>query len=76
MRISGENFSKLKPLLSRALQEEAELSFTYHEKPRTGTVVDFGFGQQGAFVTVKSEDIIKSFSLSKISDLKVLEVIK
>tara|TARA_R100000008_G_scaffold82026_2_gene65845 strand:- start:1159 stop:1389 length:231 start_codon:yes stop_codon:yes gene_type:complete len=76
MRISGENFSKLKPLLSRALQDDAKLSFTYHEKPRVGTIVDFGFGQQGAFVTVKSEDVVKSFSLSKISDLKVLEVIK
>ena len=75
MRISGENFSKLRPLLSRALQDEAELSFTYHEKPRLGTVVDFGFGEHGAFVTVRSEDVIKSFSLSKITDLKVLEAI-
>ena len=74
MRISGDNFSKLRPVLSRALQDEAELSFTYHEKARTGTVTDFGFGPQGPFVTIKSEDVIKTFSLSKIVDLKVLDI--
>ena len=61
MRISGENFSKLRPVLSRALQDETELSFIYHEKQRTGKVVDFGFGPKGPFVTVKSEDVIKTF---------------
>ena len=73
MRISGENFSKLRPVLSRALQDETELSFIYHEKQRTGKVVDFGFGPKGPFVTVKSADVIKTFSLGKIVDLKVLE---
>ena len=75
MRVSGENFSKLRPVLSRALQDETELSFIYHEKQRTGKVVDFGFGPKGPFVTVKSEDVIKTFSLGKIVDLKVLEAI-
>jgi len=75
MRISGDNFSRLRPVLSRALQDDTELSFVYHEKQRTGKVVDFGFGPKGPFVTVKSEDIIKTFSLSKIADLKVLEAI-
>ena len=75
MRISGDNFNKLRPILSQALRDEAELSFTYHEKVRSGMVTDFGFGPQGPFVTIKSEDVIKTFSLSKITDLKVLETI-
>ena len=78
MRISGEMFDSLKPILSKAYDDYKEIRFTYNKKERQGKLTDFGFGPKGPFVTIdvrstdkKSE--YKSFSISGIKDLEVVE---
>ena len=82
-RITGEHFQQLKSVLQKALDDKAEVSFTYHDAPRVGELTDFGFGPQGAFITIKGDAINapdekvsshKSFSLVKISELRVLQL--
>ena len=84
MRISGDVLNKLRPVLTKALDDGAEVSFMYHGKRRNGPLKDFGWGPQGPFITInhtkyvdgidengeyKTE--IKSFSLAKMSELRV-----
>tara|TARA_R100000656_G_scaffold87084_1_gene63254 strand:- start:299 stop:520 length:222 start_codon:yes stop_codon:yes gene_type:complete len=69
MRISGKSFSELKDVLSTALNSDIE--FTYNEKPRHGKLVDFGVGPHGAFFTIENDVDTKSFSVSKVSGLKI-----
>ena len=71
MRISGKSFSELKDVLGTALNSEVE--FTYNEKPRHGELVDFGVGPRGAFFTIENDVDTKSFSVSKVSGLKVCQ---
>ena len=69
MRISGKSFSELKDILGTALNSGVE--FTYNEKPRHGELVDFGVGPHGAFFTIENDVYTKSFSVSKVSGLKI-----
>jgi len=69
MRISGKSFSELKDILGTALNSEIE--FTYNEKSRHGELVDFGVGPHGAFFTIENDVDTKSFSVSKVSGLKI-----
>ena len=84
MRISGPTLNQLRPVLTKALESGAEASFMYHGKRRNGPLKDFGWGPQGPFITInhtkyvdgidengeyKTE--IKSFSLAKMSELRV-----
>jgi hypothetical protein len=69
MRISGKSFSELKDILGTALNSGVE--FTYNEKPRHGELVDFGVGPRGAFFTIENDVDTKSFSVSKVSGLKI-----
>ena len=84
MRISGQTLNQLRPVLTKALDSGAEVSFVYHSKRRNGPLKDFGWGPQGPFITInhtkyvdgidengeyKTE--IKSFSLAKMSELRV-----
>jgi hypothetical protein len=69
MRISGKSFSELKDILGTALNSEIE--FTYNEKSRHGELVDFGVGPRGAFFTIENDVDTKSFSVSKVSGLKI-----
>jgi len=69
MRISGKSFSELKDVLGTALNSGVE--FTYNEKPRHGELVDFGVGPHGAFFTIENDVYTKSFSVSKVSGLKI-----
>lgn len=89
MRISGDALNKLRPVLTKALQDGAEVSFVYHDKRRNGPLRDFGWGPQGPFITIEQEKYnegikdwdengkaiynseIKSFSLVKMSNLKI-----
>ena len=84
MRISGDALKKLRPLLTKALQDGAEVTFQYHNKRRNGPLKDFGWGPQGPFITIKHIKYvdgidengehpteIKSFSLVKMSELRV-----
>ena len=83
MRISGPTLNQLKPVLTKALEDGAEVSFMYHGKRRNGPLKDFGWGPQGPFITIKHTkyvncpegDIphteIKSFSLAKMSELRI-----
>ena len=84
MRISGPTLNQLRPLLTKALQTGAEVSFMYHDKRRNGPLKDFGWGPQGPFITIKHTKYvdgidengeykteIKSFSLAKMSELRV-----
>ena len=83
MRITGQILKQLKPLLTKALEEGAEVSFQYHGKQRNGPLTDFGWGPQGPFITIENkmyalgfqdgayQTEIKSFSLSKMSELRV-----
>jgi len=84
MRISGQTLAKLKPVLTKALQDGAEVSFMYHDKRRNGPLKDFGWGPQGPFITIEHtkyvdgidengvyQTEIKSFSLVKMSDLRI-----
>jgi hypothetical protein len=81
-RITGEHFQQLKNVLRKALEDECEVSFTYHDAPRSGTLTDFGFGPQGSFITIAGDAINapdekvtshKSFSIAKMSNLRVLQ---
>ena len=85
MRISGQTLNQLKPVLTKALQSGAEVSFQYHNKRRSGPLKDFGWGPAGPFITIehtKPRTVlgvttdgwtteIKSFSLVKITELRV-----
>ena len=83
MRITGQTLNQLKPLLTKALEEGAEVSFMYHGKRRNGPLKDFGWGPQGPFITIEHKRYavgyqdggyqteIKSFSLAKMSELHV-----
>ncbi len=84
MRISGQTLNQLRPLLTKALQTGAEVSFMYHDKRRSGPLKDFGWGPQGPFITIKHTKYvdgidengeykteIKSFSLVKMSELRI-----
>ena len=84
MRISGPTLNQLRPLLTKAWQTGAEVSFMYHDKRRNGPLKDFGWGPQGPFITIKHTKYvdgidengeykteIKSFSLAKMSELRV-----
>ena len=89
MRISGQTLNQLKPLLTKALEDGAEVSFMYHGKRRSGPLKDFGWGPQGPFITIKHTKYvdgidengeykteIKSFSLAKMSELRVEQFVK
>jgi hypothetical protein len=69
MRISGKSFSELKNVLNSALNSDVE--FTYHKKPRHGELIDIGIGPQGPFFTIENDVDTKSFSVSKVSGLKI-----
>ena len=83
MRISGQTLNQLKPVLTKALESGAEVSFMYHNKQRHGPLTDFGWGPQGPFITIEHKRYaigfqdgayqteIKSFSLVKMSELRV-----
>ena len=83
MRITGQTLNQLKPLLTKALEDGAEVSFQYHNKRRNGPLIDFGWGPQGPFITIEHrryaigyqdgayQTEIKSFSLVKMSELRV-----
>ena len=84
MRITGQTLNQLRPLLTKALERGAEVSFMYHSKRRNGPLKDFGWGPQGPFITIKHTKYvngidengeykteIKSFSLAKMSGLRV-----
>ena len=90
MRISGQTLNQLKPVLTKALESGAEVSFMYHGKRRNGPLKDFGWGPQGPFITIEHKKYaigldkrgpnfmddsyqteIKSFSLVKMSELRV-----
>jgi len=89
MRISGKTLNQLRPVLTKALDSGAEVSFMYHDKRRNGPLKDFGWGPQGPFITIehkkyidgmhgydsnldpKYKTEIKSFSLVKMSELRV-----
>ena len=89
MRISGQTLNQLRPVLTKALETGAEVSFMYHDKRRSGPLKDFGWGPQGPFITInhtkyvdgivengeyKTE--IKSFSLVKMSELRIEQFVK
>ena len=90
MRISGKTLNQLRPVLTKALDSGAEVSFMYHDKRRNGPLKDFGWGPQGPFITIEHKKYaigldkrgpgfmddsyqteIKSFSLVKMSELRV-----
>ena len=83
MRITGQTLNQLKPLLTKALEDGAEVSFQYHGKRRNGPLKDFGWGPAGPFITIEHKRYavgyqdgayqteIKSFSLVKMSELRV-----
>ena len=83
MRISGQTLNQLRPVLTKALESGAEVSFMYHDKRRNGPLKDFGWGPQGPFITIEHKRYaigfqdgayqteIKSFSLVKMSELRV-----
>jgi len=85
MRISGDALNKLRPVLTKALDDGAEVSFVYHGKRRNGPLKDFGWGPQGPFITIEDTRIrtvlgvatdgwtteIKSFSLAKMTELRI-----
>jgi type IV secretory pathway ATPase VirB11/archaellum biosynthesis ATPase len=99
MRITGQTLNQLKPLLTKALEEGAEVSFMYHNKRRNGPLTDFGWGPQGPFITITHKKYslglqdqnellengstkpgyqteIKSFSLAKMSELRVEQFVE
>ena len=83
MRITGQTLNQLRPLLTKALEDGAEVTFQYHGKRRNGPLIDFGWGPQGPFITIEHKRYavgyqdggyqteIKSFSLAKMSELHV-----
>jgi len=89
MRISGDVLNKLRPVLTKALDDGAEVSFMYHGKRRNGPLKDFGWGPQGPFITIKHTKYvdgidengehpteIKSFSLVKMTELRIEQFVK
>ena len=89
MRISGQTLNQLRPVLTKALETGAEVSFMYHDKRRNVPLKDFGWGPQGPFITIKHTKYvdgivengeykteIKSFSLVKMSGLRVEQFVK
>jgi hypothetical protein len=88
MRISGPTLNQLRPLLTKALEDGAEVSFMYHGKRRNGPLKDFGWGPQGPFITIEHikyvngpeegvyQTEIKSFSLVKMSELRIEQFVK
>ena len=88
MRISGPTLNQLRPLLTKALERGAEVSFMYHGKRRNGPLKDFGWGPQGPFITIENrryavgytdgayQTEIKSFSLAKMSELRVEQFVE
>ena len=83
MRITGQTLNQLRPVLTKALQDGAEVTFQYHGKQRNGPLKDFGWGPQGPFITIENrryavgyqdgayQTEIKSFSLVKMTELRV-----
>ena len=83
MRITGQTFNQLRPVLTKALEDGAEVTFQYHGKRRNGPLKDFGWGPAGPFITIEHKRYavgyqdgayqteIKSFSLVKMSELRV-----
>ena len=83
MRISGQTLNQLRPVLTKALQDGAEVSFQYHGKRRNGPLKDFGWGPAGPFITIENrryalgyqdgayQTEIKSFSLVKMTELRI-----
>ena len=83
MRITGQTLNQLRPLLTKALEDGAEVTFQYHGSRRSGPLKDFGWGPQGPFITIEHKRYavgyqdgahqteIKSFSLAKMSELRV-----
>tara|TARA_R110000824_G_scaffold395440_1_gene596071 strand:+ start:616 stop:888 length:273 start_codon:yes stop_codon:yes gene_type:complete len=84
MRISGDALNKLRPVLTKALDDGAEVTFQYHGKRRHGPLKDFGWGPQGPFITIEHKKYvaglqqdggyqteIKSFSLVKMTELRI-----
>ena len=83
MRISGPTLNQLRPVLTKALEDGAEVSFMYHGKRRNGPLKDFGWGPAGPFITIEHKRYalghtdgayqteIKSFSLAKMSELRI-----
>jgi hypothetical protein len=83
MRITGQTLNQLRPLLTKALEDGAEVTFQYHGKRRCGPLKDFGWGPQVPFITIEHKKYalgyqdggyqteIKSFSLAKMSELHV-----
>ena len=88
MRISGDALNKLRPVLTKALDDGAEVSFVYHGKRRNGPLKDFGWGPAGPFITIEHKRYalghtdgayqteIKSFSLAKMSELRIEQFVK
>ena len=88
MRISGQTLNQLRPLLTKALEDGAEVSFMYHGKRRNGPLKDFGWGPQGPFITIEHikyvngpeegvyQTEIKSFSLAKMSELRIEQFVR
>lgn len=58
MRITGQTLNQLRPVLTKALQSGAEVSFMYHDKRRNGPLKDFGWGPQGPFITIEHRKYI------------------
>ena len=83
MRISGKTLNQLRPVLTKALDSGAEVTFQYHGSRRSGPLKDFGWGPQGPFITIEHKRYavghtdgayqaeIKSFSLVKMTELRV-----
>ena len=86
MRITGQTLNQLRPLLTKALEDGAEVTFQYHGSRRSGPLKDFGWGPQGPFITIEHKRYalgyeqtrtggyqteIKSFSLVKMTELRV-----
>ena len=83
MRITGQTLNQLRPVLTKALQDGAEVSFQYHGSRRSGPLKDFGWGPQGPFITIENrryalgyqdgayQTEIKSFSLVKMTELRI-----
>ena len=83
MRISGQTLNQLRPVLTKALEDGAEVTFQYHGKRRNGPLKDFGWGPAGPFITIENrryalgyqdgayQTEIKSFSLVKMTELRI-----
>ena len=58
MRITGQTLNQLRPVLTKALQDGAQVSFMYHDKRRSGPLKDFGWGPAGPFITIEHRKYI------------------